>query len=185
MLGASTATAGTLYKQYLPGGQRLLQGDILRSLNDQYDLSLQIDGNLTRWKSGIYSFWQTGKYGTSALMQFDANFAQYNGAELAQNAVWDAGHGNNPAKAYALEIAFEGSVWVLDPDNRNVIWKLDGDPKGQPTGPQCPSGQSIGTYPACVYAGTMFQYTIPIPACSPGEAARFALASGYTPGNCP
>ncbi|WP_139236732.1 hypothetical protein [Rugamonas rubra] len=184
--GISDALAGTIWIQTMPGGSRLLPGDIIRSGNAKYELALQPDGWLANWRAGQYSFWNAGAIGTSALMQYDANFVLYRGAEQAQNAVWTINKGVKPLDAWQLDLLWNGGLQAFLKPTREVAWQQVGDPNytdGTGTG-SCPGGQQVNLYPACVNAGTPFQYTIPIPACSPGEAAALARASGFTPGAC-
>ncbi|MYM34921.1 hypothetical protein GTP38_11285 [Duganella sp. FT94W] len=186
LAAAVTASAGTIWTQTLPGGNRLLPGDILRSQNGKYDLALQTDGWLVAWRAGQYGFWDSGTAGTSALMQYDANFVLYRGAEQANNAVWTINMGVKPHAAWQLDILWNGALQAYLPATREVAWQKLGDINnngGTGTG-TCPGGTAVNVYPACVNAGTLSQYMIPIPACSPGEAAAIARASGFKPGVC-
>lgn len=180
-LTTTGVNAGTLYIDSINAGQRLLPGDILRSANGKFELSLQIDGLLARWFTAQTSYWNSGTTGTSALFQYDANFVLYRGAELAQNAAWTVNKGVFTPGAYKLSVGFDGSLTAYSPMNI-AVWSLPGPTPVTP-GP-CPGGGFPTLYPACGSAGTTYQYNTFVSACSFSDAQIRAWSLGYTPGAC-
>jgi exopolysaccharide biosynthesis protein len=88
-------TLGSLRPGYV-----LDQGQAVRSMNGDYTLQQQTDGNLVlyRGKTALWSTQTTGS-GVYALMQTDGNFVVYQGTK----ALWNSGTGGNPGATLAVQ----------------------------------------------------------------------------------
>lgn len=71
----------------------MVQGDVVTSRNQQFQLVLQGDGNLVIYQNGGGATWATGKRGNRAVVQGDGNFVLYSGSQWQ----WASGtHGYGP-----------------------------------------------------------------------------------------
>lgn len=111
--GHATWSSGTDHNTFntpttLGTNQRLDRGNYLRSLNYNYGLVMQYDGNLVLYYKG-HAIWSTGtnrKHGAALVMQYDGNLVIY-----AANGrpVWASG---SAGKNSTLELQNDGNLVV-------------------------------------------------------------------------
>jgi hypothetical protein len=97
-----------------PGGVAA-PGSYLQSVNGQYRLVMQRDGNLVLYASPNRALWATGTEnnpGASAVMQRDGNFVVYS---ASNRALWATGTENNP-----------GASAVVQRDGNFVVYSASG-----------------------------------------------------------
>jgi hypothetical protein len=123
----------------LSPGAFLLEGDMLMSPNQQYQLILQGDGNLVLypvtdgneegqplWASGT-----NGYYVTQAIMQADGNFVIYAdlqeslGSPPGPGPVWASNTAGNPGSS--LYVQNDGNVVIYSPPS--PIWATNTTPQ--------------------------------------------------------
>ena len=97
-----------------PGGVAA-PGSYLQSVNGQYRLVMQRDGNLVLYASPNRALWATGTEnnpGAWAVMQYDGNFVVYS---ASNRALWATGTENNP-----------GASAVVQRDGNFVVYSASG-----------------------------------------------------------
>jgi exopolysaccharide biosynthesis protein len=101
----------------LNAGQKLTEGNAVRSANGVYTLQQQTDGNLVLYKDGRTPIWSTSTQGanTYALMQADGNFVVYAGTK----PLWGTSTTGHPG-AY-LAVQDDGNLVVYGKDKK-VLW---------------------------------------------------------------
>lgn len=182
-----SATCGlTIAANYsrLNVGQALFPGDTLTG--DDYVLTLQAsDGNVVMYNRAGKAVWATNKRGNSFVMQADGNLVQYDGTGFP---VWNSQSGVATFRDYYARISPWGSLYVGYQVDGSSSWREHWvgpkDPNSSSSSDKCPDGSSQVLYPACVFPGTTFQFTTPIPACSYADAINYAYLNGYRPGVC-
>ncbi len=178
----SSGASATVYNRILHSDQHLLPGDSLVSYDGRYELIMKVDGSIAiRKTGGTAEFWNPGKFGQELVFQYDGNLVLYDLGR--QHALWTVDKGVFTPSIYTLEIDTTGGLNATTAAGKS-IWYVPGEAQPAPPHPPCPGGAAPQPYPACANAGTPYQWNLPIPACSPAEAAQLARASGLTPGAC-
>jgi hypothetical protein len=97
-------------------GRVLTAGQVIYTLNGQYHLIMQGDGNLVEYGPGGQAIWNAGTWGNPgayAIMQGDGNLVVYSSAGTA---LWNSGTYGHAGASLALgdggtlEIAYQGTV---------------------------------------------------------------------------
>ena len=126
---AGYAGTGGLYSpltetNYPPGsiltpGAIVAPGSYLQSVNGQYRLVMQQDGNLVLYASVNRALWTTGTEnnpGAWAVMQYDGNLVVYS---VSNRALWATGTENNPGASAVMQR--DGNFVVYSASNR-ALW---------------------------------------------------------------
>jgi surface antigen len=133
---ASFSSAGQ--RHVLKGGQSLLAGQQLRSLNGSYELLMQTNGNLVEYgPSG--AVWATGTpaSGNRATMQTDGNFVVYTSTGTA---LWQSGTGGSSG-TFTLNLQNNGNLVLKQ--NGIAIWTRQSSLSAGSPDQTLSSGQSI------------------------------------------
>lgn len=112
------------YGDTLISGQSLLRGQGLISLNGQYTLILQEDGNLVEYYSGSTATWATRtdrRIIDHATLQTDGNFVLYDDQEEARWASNTVAWGSTWNAAYKMVLANDGYInFLVDSQYGNI-----------------------------------------------------------------
>lgn len=110
----------------LASGDKLYDGQSLRSPNGQYTLTMQDDGNLVEKTQGRViwaAMTQKAGPGSYAYMQPDGNFVVYNAA-----GQWQQGSGTNGRGVPTWTQQYPGSTLALQNDGNLVVYTTSGNP---------------------------------------------------------
>lgn len=125
--GASLNASAVSYTQVLPVDTKLQKGDTLTSMNGNYNLVMQDDGNLVMYYLDANRTRATARHfstgtrsrGSYAVVQYDGNFAVYDGSN---KWAWQAGTGGKPAASYVLVLTDDGSLFLAGPPTSSQKW---------------------------------------------------------------
>lgn len=113
---------GTSASSTLPAGSQLVANQYLMSVNGQYKLFLQSDGNLVLRNASGTALWSSktnGKGGTRLLLQGDGNLVLYT---AAGTAVWATGTNGKGANRAILK---DDGNFVLTTSSNATVWSTN------------------------------------------------------------
>jgi hypothetical protein len=110
----------TLPKYFLEVEQRMPVGDSLQSVNQNFSLQLQTDGNLVLYEEGGGAIWSTntnGKHAEYLVLQVDGNLVLYgeNGSVL-----WSSETAGQIGGKYHFQLNDDGNLVITN--NGIPIW---------------------------------------------------------------
>ena len=120
-----------------PGNLTLFPGDSISSPNEQYELTLQTNGNLVLYQLGangtnttLWSSHTAGQAAVEAVMQTDGNLVVYgaNNADGSWNRLWSSATNGNPGATLAVED--DGELVISLPGGGPALWAYGALPTG-------------------------------------------------------
>ena len=114
----------TIHCGYLYSGEGLGKGQTLNSCDGRFSLTMQTDGNLVLYQSGVGALWATGTTGytgrnLSAFMQTDGNLVVYADPWSNWIPLWNSGTPGYPNSR--LQLQNDGNLVIYNAYN-NWIW---------------------------------------------------------------
>lgn len=122
---ASAQAVVTLGPNVMRAGVRLNSGQNIQSINKNYMLAMQTDGNLVLYAQqpgGTQpTGFSTGKGGNYAVQQDDGNFVVYTASNTWR---WTSETGGRATANYVMVLGDDGRLTIREPVNYNVIREL-------------------------------------------------------------